>query len=243
VRPNTHRDRVGIPIIRALAGLSTALCFAVFAPAALAVEPGKITNPCVAHAVATPGLYGSLKAMNQACDLPAGTPSASPPSAPGTVPTGVAAPAATPCDYCSYYIYSGDSENVINAKGCFTTTVLFTYPVSSGCEGGANEIWEIVALSTGYRALIAYYKGTTVCMTAGPASGQNAGTQPCTDPVQSYMEFRRPVVSESCVGGWYYIIPAANYGLSLNVQGGLGEGRNIISYSKGCYDNSIWYYG
>jgi len=63
------------------------------------------------------------------------------------------------------------------------------------------------------------------------------------EPVASYMEFRRPVVSESCASGWYYIIPADNYNVSLNVRGGLGESKNIISYAKGCYDNSIWYYG
>jgi hypothetical protein len=96
--------------------------------------------------------------------------------------------------------------NVINAKGCFTNTILITYPVSSGCEGGANEIWELVEVTTGYRALIADYKGTLVCMIAGPESGQNAGATPCTKPLQGDMEFRRPVVSESCFSGFYYII-------------------------------------
>ena len=243
MRPEPQRYPVGVVAARALAGLSAAICFAVFAPAALAVEPGEITNPCIAHAIATPGLYTSPQAMHQACGLGPVAPSASPPSAPGEAPAGVAAPATTPCDYCSYYIYSGDSTNVINAKGCATTTNLITFPVSSGCEGGRNEIWEIVPLSTGYRALIAYYKGYAVCMIAGAESGQNAGGQPCTNPVASYMEFRRPVVSESCASGWYYIIPADNYNVSLNVRGGLGESKNIISYAKGCYDNSIWYYG
>jgi hypothetical protein len=236
-----RRDQAGVTAPRALAGLIAAICFATFAPSALAVEPGQITNPCIAQAVATPGLYASLEAMDQACGLPTAAPSASPPPAPGAAPAG-GAPPPTPCETCNYRIYSGDSENVINAKGCFTTTVLITYPVSSGCVGGANEIWKITELSTGYRAFIADYGGYAVCMTAGAETGQNAGAQPCTNPAESYMEFRRPAVSESCVSGWYYIIPADNYGMSLNVRGGLGEGRNIISYPKGCYDNSIWYY-
>lgn len=242
MKPEPQRGRAGAVITRALAGLTAAICFAVFAPSALAVEPGEIANPCIAHAIVTPGLYASLEAMNRACGLPATIPSDSPPPAPGTAPAGVAMPASSPCDFCSYHIYSGDSENVINAKGCSTDTVLITYPVSAGCEGGRNEIWEITPLANGYRALIANYDGYAVCMIAGAESGQNAGAQLCTEPVESDMEFRRPVVSGSCYSGWYYIIPADNWNLSLNVRGGLGEGRNIISYSKGCYNNSIWYY-
>jgi hypothetical protein len=161
---------------------------------------------------------------------------------PGAIANPCMAPATTPCDYCSYHIYSGDGVNVINAKGCFTNTILITYPVSSGCEGGANEIWELVEVTTGYRALTANYKGTLVCMIAGPESKQNAGAQPCTKPLQADMEFRRPVVSESCYSGFYYIIPATNYNLTLNVKGGLGQGRNINSYPQACTTNSVWFY-
>ena len=239
---NPGQSRARVTLRSALAAVGVVVGVAALAPCALAAESGRITNPCIAHAVETPGLYASTEALGKACGLPTSAASSGRPPAPVEAPAGVAAPPPTPCDYCEYYIYSGDSENVINAKGCFTSTNLITYPVSSGCEEGKDERWVITELSTGYRALIADYKGTLVCMIAGPESGQNAGAQPCTQPVQSDMEFRRPVVSESCYSGWYYIIPASNYGLSLNVKGGLGEGRNIISYSKGCYVNSVWYY-
>lgn len=224
------------------AALAVAIALAAVPRSALADQPGTFADLCVARAVQTPGRYASLKAMNEACGLRTTTPNPSAPPAPRVAAAGVAAPASDPCDGCEYYIYSGDSENVINAKGCATSTILITYPVSSACEGGANEIWELAALSSGYRALIAYYDGTVVCMTAGPESGDRAGAQPCTNPVQSYMEFRRPVVSESCYSGWYYIVPAANYGLTLNVRGGLGAKREIISYPISCADNSVWYY-
>lgn len=238
----TGQDQRRASLAWVLALVAVAICFAALVPGALGAEPGAITNPCIAHAVETPGLYGSIEAMNEACALPSSAPSSTSPPAAGTAPAGSAAPATTPCDYCSYHIYSGDGVNVINAKGCFTNTILITYPVSSGCEGGANEIWELVEVTTGYRALIADYKGTLVCMIAGPESGQNAGATPCTKPLQGDMEFRRPVVSESCFSGFYYIIPANNYNLTLNVKGGLGQGRNIISYSKACTANSVWFY-
>jgi hypothetical protein len=226
-----------------LAAMGVAVGAAALAPCALAAESGRITNPCIAHAVETPGLYASLEAMSRACGLPTSAHTTVPPPVPVEAPRGAGAPPPpTPCDYCEYYIYSGDSENVINAKGCSTNTDLITYPVSSGCEEGKDERWVITALSSGYRALIALYHETLVCMIAGPEGGDNAGAQPCTQPAESDMEFRRPEVSESCYSGWYYIVPASNYSLTLNVKGGLGEGRNIISYAKGCSTNNVWYY-
>ncbi len=237
---NPGQSRVRVRLTSALAAVGVAVGVAALAPYALAAESGRITNPCIAHAVETPGLYASTEAMSKACGLPTPPPSSSsPPALP--VPGGGVSPD-TPCDYCEYYIYSGDSENVINAKGCSTNTDLITYPVTSGCEEGKDERWVITELSNGYRALIAVYSGKMVCMIADLESGQNAGAQPCTQPAESDMEFRRPGVSESCYSGWYYIVPASNWNLSLNVKGGLGEGRNIITYSKGCYTNGVWYY-
>jgi hypothetical protein len=48
--------------------------------AKLALAPGYVLNPCVAHAIEKPGLYTSLEEMHKACHLPGrATPRESPP--------------------------------------------------------------------------------------------------------------------------------------------------------------------
>jgi hypothetical protein len=48
--------------------------------AKLALAPGYVLNPCIAHAIQKPGLYTSLEEMHKACHLPGrATPRESPP--------------------------------------------------------------------------------------------------------------------------------------------------------------------
>jgi hypothetical protein len=79
-------------------------------------------------------------------------------------------------------------------------------------------------------------------MIAGP-NGEQAGTGTCTQPAQSDEEFREADrTTAPCASGWYYIVPASYTNLTLNVKGGLGESRSIITYPISCVNNSIWYY-
>jgi hypothetical protein len=81
-RRNVRRSRVRrAVVVVAVMGVGSGTALA----AKLAVAPGNVLNPCIAHAVTTPGLYHSLQQMNLACGLPSAPPSASP-SPPATQP-------------------------------------------------------------------------------------------------------------------------------------------------------------
>jgi hypothetical protein len=169
--------------------LATGVLGGLGAGPASAATGGQFANACIARAVQAPaGTYASLQSLNQSCGLPtapATTADGATVPAAGAAPAGSVSPDDTPGDYGTYYIYSGDGANVINAKGCSINTVLITYPVSSACNNGGNEKWELTPLSDGYRALIADYGGYVICMQAGPSSGQNGSAGPCTNPKTS----------------------------------------------------------
>lgn len=149
-----------------------------------------------------------------------------------------------------YIIYSGDSTNVINAKSCTQSTVGITWSWPSACGGGgSNEIWIVDELNDGYDTFNAYYNGHFECLNTAGFSGAGLYVFNCDNqilnnqPFDSTYQFRRPDNTPSCYSGWDYFVPSGNYGLTLNVAGGLGKGRNIIDYSQsGCPTNDVWYF-
>jgi hypothetical protein len=75
------RGRRAIVVI-AVVGVGSGTALA----AQVAVEPGYVLNPCIARAIATPGLYPSLWALDKACHLPGTTPPSLPPVPPPPLP-------------------------------------------------------------------------------------------------------------------------------------------------------------
>jgi hypothetical protein len=108
--------------------------------------------------------------------------------------------------------------------------------VGQGCDKGANQVWEVAELGNGYDAIIANYGGNEMCMNVKGGiyiQGTEMLAWPCNTVVTTNEQFRRPENTHyPSMSGWYYIVPAGNYGLALNVAGGSGEGRNIILWSK-----------
>jgi len=223
------------------------VCFVVLfgAPfvAGSASAASEIGPPVASTAVQTKAqIVSTLLAGQQqaAAKGPLATPALPSPSGPQP-----AAPAVA--NNHDYIIYSGDSYNVINARYCTPNTVLITYPWDPGaCGGGRNEIWDPVLLNNGYVGLAALLPGTQFA--CAYYNGTGNGTQVLVSSCDGYhypanYQWRQPGNTPSCYSGWNYIVPAQNYGQTLNVAGGLGSGRNIILWSQsGCPTNDVWYF-
>ena len=125
-------------------------------------------------------------------------------------------------------------------------THVITYPPGGGScgNGGNNEFWYVVKLGDGYDAFELAYGGNVMCANVQGSSYQN-GTDilswPCNNTVTPNEQWRRPEnTPDPYISNHYYIVPAQDWGLTWNVAGGLGSGRQIILYSQCNCDNDAW---
>lgn len=160
----------------------------------------------------------------------------------GTSAPDAVSPVAFPTGYVGR-IYSADL-NVIDAKGCANPAQLISFPLSAGCAGARNEIWVLVELPGGFDEIVADYGGNLMCFNIQGAhytSGTNVLAWPCNNVVTANEQFRRPENTRDPSGG-FYIVPAGNFNLTLNVKGGFGDRHNIVLFTQNNDANSEWFF-
>lgn len=144
--------------------------------------------------------------------------------------------------YWNVYGYSF----LMNAQGFNNPANIIVYPpvFDSNKVLEANEIWRVCQLTNGYDAIMADYNGNLMCLNVKGAVYQ-AGTPllawPCNNTVTANEQFREPQNTlDPYYSLGYYIVPAGNYNLCLNVQGGVGAGHAVILWPCNNQVNEAW---
>lgn len=139
------------------------------------------------------------------------------------------------------------SNLVFNAQGCVDDTHVILYTFSTGsCHNGHNMIWAFYKTSSGYDSVYSAYDGSGYnCLNVAGgnySSGTDLYAWTC-DPVNptGNEKFRQP---ENTVDSYHpagdYIVPAGDYSLCLNAQGGLNLRAQIILYACNSQGNEAW---
>jgi len=142
------------------------------------------------------------------------------------------------------WIYIEANDSVINASGCGNPANAIEYPISSGCDGGANEVWSVYTEPSGYDEIYATYGGNHMCLNVDGSAVEYTAINvvECnSNPTNSEL-FRQPGnTPDNGYGEGDYIVPSQNYSLAFNVSGGLGTSHKIILYPQGAGNNESFY--
>lgn len=209
--------------------------------------------PCLARARQEQRVLNNIYDVLAACPPSSGAPSAAAPSAP-MAPSSPATPSLNP-EGKAVYICGDDCLSgpwTIHASGCAIPADLIIATQSSTCDGGYNESWTFNKLANGYEEIAAYYGGHLMCanVRGGNASsgtqviawGCDSGTLPANEQWRQPVNTPDPHFNSACASPpcAYFLVPSQNYSLTMNVQGGISAGHNIILYGQSGDYNDAW---